>query len=270
MRTPLQSSLADIRSSLRPHSQAGSLISWHETLGCLLLCARDGLRRLIICCRLFRRIDKPLTACYHLGIEGIGGVPMKRLLCLMMTIVLLMPCCVGFAATLVNGGYSAGSGDPLSGVKTFKFEHKYSGIGKGTCPVYTAPYEGAYRGANGKACVDTNHSLDIGGYSNNGWLLVRYETNSGSNRVGWIPPKYIKGVKTAMSPHFSYIAQVAQSSIYVTDDNLSPYNPKSYFAQLQPGETYYVIGRYNYYQYDLWYIEFFIGNQAARGFIPVS
>ena len=48
---------------------------------------------------------------------------------------------------------------------------------------------------------------------------------------------------------------------------MDPYDNSSYFAVLDPGETYYVVGRYNYYDYDFWYIEFTLDDQVARGFI---
>lgn len=194
---------------------------------------------------------------------------MKKVISMLMVIVLLMMSTVSFAASPVNGGSNGGTGASLSSVTPFKFEHKRNGIGCGNCPVYSAPYEGAYRAANGKASVDTDHSLDIGGFNSSGWLLVRYETNKGATRVGWIPPRYVRGVKSSMYPHFSYIAQTATSYTYVTDDNLAPYNPQSFFAQLEPGETYYIIGRYNYYGTELWFIEFYLNGQLANGFIPV-
>ena len=195
---------------------------------------------------------------------------MKKLLALMLSVVLItLFCTPALAAKSIGGSNStSGSSGSLSDVTPFKFEHQKKGIGRGVCPVYSAPYEGAYRCNSGKASVDTGSSIDLGGYSDQGWLLVRYSTNNGGTRVGWIPPKYISGVKTSMVPHFSYIAQTAKSDINVTDNNLEPYDANGYFAQLEKGETFYVIGRYNYYQYDLWYIEFTVDGQTARGFIP--
>lgn len=189
---------------------------------------------------------------------------MKKWIALLLAALMVISCVSALAATSI-GNNAASS---LSDVKPFKFEHKKNGIGRGACPVYSAPYEGAFRAANGRAVVSTNDFIDLGGYSDNGWLLVRYETNKGSWRVGWIPPKYIKGVKTAMAPHFTYIPMTAPTEIYVSDNNLAPYDPNGYFAKLEAGETFYVVGRYNYYEYDLWYIELTVDGQPARGFIP--
>ena len=195
---------------------------------------------------------------------------MKKLLSLVLALCMMMTSSVSLAASLYSGGSTSSSSGSLSSVTPFKFEHKKKGINRGKCPVYSAPYSGAYRANNGKAEVATNSALDIGGYSEDGWLLVRYTTNSGSTRVGWIPPQYAKNAKTSMVPHFSYVKQVAAKSIKVTDDCLAPNNPNGFFAVLDPGETYYVVGLYNYYSYGLWYIEFYIGNQVARGFIPAE
>lgn len=193
---------------------------------------------------------------------------MKKVFALILVLAVVLTCTVSFAATPVNGGSNGGTGASLSSVSPFKFQHFKNGIGRGLCPVYSAPYMNAYRAANGKACVDTNHFVDVGGYDANGWLLVRYETNNGATRVGWIPPKYVKNVKQSMAPHFVWIAQTAYDEIYVTDDNLQPYNTQSFFARLEPGEVYYIVGRYNYYGIELWYIEFDLDGQPARGFIP--
>lgn len=187
---------------------------------------------------------------------------MKKRIALALLLVMTFMCTFSYAATGYNGtSYSAGSN-----LYAFKFEHKNKGIGCGTCPVYTAPYMSAYR-INGNAACDTNHSLDVGGFDSNGWLLVRYQTNNGSTRVGWIPPSYVRGVKTSMYPHFGYVAQRAGSVTPVTDNNLNPYDSSSYFAQLGAGETYYLLGYYDYYGISLSYIEFTLYGQTARGFI---
>lgn len=151
----------------------------------------------------------------------------------------------------------------------FKFEHHKYGIGLGNCPVYSAPYSDAYRANNGKASCATNSYVDIGGYEN-GWLFVRYETNNGSWRVGWIPPKYVHDVKTPMTPHFQHIRQVANDWIDVSDNNLSYYDRGSIFATLRPGDVYYVLAYYDYYDYNQYYIEFDWNGQTARGFIPMD
>ena len=186
---------------------------------------------------------------------------MKRLVALLVALALLLTCTAAFAAT---------NTDSLDDVVPFKFAHHKNGIGCGTCPVYSAPSTDAYRAANGKACCDTNDYVDEGGFNSAGWLLVRYTTNGGGTRVGWIPPKYVKSFSSSMYPHFSRVAQTADGAIDVTENNLDPTDPAGVFATLQDGDTYYVIARYNYYGDDLWYIEFELDGQEAYGFIPVE
>ncbi|MBR3741249.1 MAG: hypothetical protein IKN04_12480 [Clostridia bacterium] len=182
----------------------------------------------------------------------------KKIICLLLCIVLMILALPALAAT--------GTGNTsLYNVIDFKFHHYERGIGYGNCPVYTAPSTRAYRCANGKASVDTNSDMWVGGFeSGSGWLMVRYETSNGGVRVGYIPPDYIRGFKTDIDPlKFSYIEQTATSSILITDN---PLNANSSFATLSRGETYYILGKYTYYG-NWWYIECYVDGQIARGFI---
>lgn len=194
---------------------------------------------------------------------------MKKLFALFLVLALALTASVSLAGHPANGQSSVGTDESLQDVTPFKFEHRKSGIGCGSCPVYSAPYIDSYRAANGKASCDTNSKLDVGGFNEEGWLLVRYETNNGSTRTGWIPPKYVRDVKTPMCPHFFYVEQVAEEEITVTDNCLKPMTNSPDNWILDPGDTYYVVGRYNYYEYDLWYIEYTREDgQVAWGFIP--
>ena len=150
----------------------------------------------------------------------------------------------------------------------FKFwNHDDNGIGYGNCPVYTAPYRNAYRCADGKASCYTNAQMSEAGYYS-GWLLVRYETNNGGYRVGYIPPEYVKGFKSKMGKRrFEHkIPATANDKIYITDD---PLMPGSYFAVLKAGTKFHVLAKYTYYG-DWWYIECKVDGQVARGFIDRS
>ena len=86
---------------------------------------------------------------------------MKKWIALLLAALMVISCVSALAATSI-GNNAASS---LSDVKPFKFEHKKNGIGRGACPVYSAPYEGAFRAANGRAVVSTNDFIDLGGYS---------------------------------------------------------------------------------------------------------
>ncbi|MDO5435546.1 MAG: hypothetical protein Q4G19_04175 [Clostridia bacterium] len=183
---------------------------------------------------------------------------MKKIFAVVLAMVLVLLAVSAFAV----------SGPAKYELTPFKFEHHKNGIGLGNCPVYSAPYSDAYRAANGKASCATNSYVDIGGYDN-GWLMVRYETNNGSWRVGYIPPQYARNVKTPMTPHFQYIRQVANEWISVSDNNLARNDRSSVIGTLEPGDVYYVLAYYDYYDYSQYYIEFEVNGQPARGFIPM-
>lgn len=205
---------------------------------------------------------------------------MKKNLCknaLMLVMVLVtcfglyFPANAGTSTGNSGSTYSNESGlaAQLNALPPFKFEiHKY-GIGYGSCPVYTAPSKSAYRCANGKASCDTSAKMDDGGFVS-GWLLVRYETNNGGVRVGYIPPEYVRGYKSSMVPHFGYIPARADNLIYVTDN---PMMHGTSFAVLDAGEEFHILSKYDYYKkngLEWWYIECTVDGQLAYGFIELN
>lgn len=190
---------------------------------------------------------------------------MKKMVSLILVLVLALLSVQALADKSVSGAYY--DTETLEGLPPFKFQHMKNGIGKGLCPVYSAPYKDAYRANNGKAAVDSNSYIDVAGFNGDGWLLVRYETNKGNWRVGWIPPEYVKGFKTNMTFHFGRIEQVAEEEIAVTENNKNPNSSRSVIGQIEAGETYYVLGYYNYTGYELWYVEFDLDGETAWGFI---
>ena len=193
---------------------------------------------------------------------------MKKNRIILAALIMVM-CTLALAAAFAGSSTersSSGGYSQLNSLPPFKFEKHKNGIGYGTCPVYSAPSESAYRASNGRASVATNgYQVDDGGYVN-GWLLVRYEIKGGW-RVGYIPPRYIKGFKSKMAPHFGWVSCTANDTIYVTDN---PYSHYDSIAVLDPGEQFHVISQYNYYAnegYDWWYIECEVDGRVARGFI---
>ena len=182
--------------------------------------------------------------------------------------MLAVSACAG-TSTERSGGAGGSSywTQQLNSLAPFKFDKHLYGLGYGNCPVYSAPSEYAYRAANGKAsCQTSNYQVDEAGYVD-GWLLVRYEINKGSWRVGYIPPKYVRGFKSSMSAHFGWIPATANGTIYVTDN---PYSHSGSFAVLSRGEKFHVLSQYTYYEkdgYDWWYIECDVDGLVARDFI---
>lgn len=186
---------------------------------------------------------------------------MKKLLCCLVSVLLV----VAFASS-ASAGTSLNSTSNNSGsatIKDFLFTEMKDGIGCGDCPVYTAPSLNAYRANNGKALCSTDKPFFIAGFNAEGWLLVRYSTNNGSTRVGYIPPSYLKKFSSSKRINFSYVQTTAASTLYVTDN---PMNNYSAFAVLDAGETYYILASYTYYG-NWWYIECTVDGQVARGFI---
>ena len=194
---------------------------------------------------------------------------------LLLLLAAMLLVSAAYAGTSTESGSTNQTGNSalysqLNALPPFKFEKHKEGIGYGLCPVYTAPSYDAYRCANGKAACQTNAAMDDGGYDVTGWLLVRYEVNGGGYRVGYIPPKYIRGFKSKMGPHFGSIPAKATGTIYVTDN---PYRHDVSFAMLEAGESFRIISRYNYYAkqgFDWWYIECEVDGQVARGLIDYA
>ena len=191
---------------------------------------------------------------------------------LILNVALISTACAGTSTE--NGTYVSVSSigedwyAQLNELPPFKFEKHRDGIGFGTCPVYTAPSEDAYRCANGKASCDTNSEMDDAFFVSD-WLLVRYKTNNDVYRVGYIPSRYVKGFKSNMFPHFGYIPAVADDDIYVTDN---PMIHGTSFAMLAEGEEFHILSRYDYHKdkgLEWWYIECEVDGQLAYGFIEL-
>lgn len=129
--------------------------------------------------------------------------------------------------------------------------------------VYSAPDYSSWRGANGKAKVSTNGRIYSAGWEN-GWLLVMYETNNGSVRVGYVNGNEIKG-NTGNNNQlcFYYYPAVLAESASLTDD---PAKYAERIANLPAGTQ--VTYLFTYYNNNAWdYIETRINGQLVRGFI---
>lgn len=129
--------------------------------------------------------------------------------------------------------------------------------------VYSAPSTASWRGANGKAEVSTNGAIYAAGVES-GWLLLMYETNNGSVRVGYVDTASIKGGMPNL-PYltFSYApAQVLESCV-LTDD---PARTGSAIATLRPGTAVTYLTRF--YNHSAWdYVEVTVNDKLTRGFL---
>ena len=156
--------------------------------------------------------------------------------------------------------YFSGGFDTLGG-----FDYVQLRTGQ-NLPVYSAPSRNSWRGANGKASVGTNGAIYSAGWEN-GWLLVMYETNSGSVRVGYVSGDDIRGgVPMDTSLTFSYAAATLNAGTALTDD---PAMRKTTIAQLRAGtQVTYLTSFFNKSAWD--YIETTVDGQTTRGFVPAG
>ena len=191
---------------------------------------------------------------------------MKKISVLLAVCFILCVAGTAFAGTSLSGtlpGGNQGDMSKLTEIPNFLFYHFQDGIECGVCPVYSAPSMDAFRALNGKAACDTNEDLYVGGFEENGWLMVRYETNNDATRTGYIPPQYLNGFSYWRKTTFSYVPAVTDGTVYVTDNPMDHYTA---FAMLDSGENYYILGEYTYHG-NWWYIECTVDGQVARGFI---
>ena len=132
-----------------------------------------------------------------------------------------------------------------------------------TLAVYSAPSKSAWRGANGKAEVSTNGAIYAAGWES-GWLLVMYETNNGSVRVGYVKESSIRGgVPVDTTLDFSYDPAQVLSSCSLTDD---PARSGSAITTLRAGTQ--VTWLTRFYNNTAWdYVETTVGGKTVRGFI---
>ena len=130
-------------------------------------------------------------------------------------------------------------------------------------PVHSAPDASSWRGASGKASVSTNGAIYAAGWES-GWLLLMYETNNGSVRVGYVKAGSIRG-GVPMDDYltFSYAGASVTSACTLTED---PARTGTAIATLQPGAR--VTWLTRFYNNTAWdYVETTVGGKTVRGFI---
>ena len=194
---------------------------------------------------------------------------MKKIICklLLLAAVAVLMTGVVLSAALAESAVPADAAalaERLRTVQDFKFKHHKDGIGLGACPVYSAPSEDSYR--DGNPTVGTDSEIWEAGFVH-GWLLVRYQTNDGSAKVGYIPRHYAEKYKSPMgSLSFDAIPITLAQPIAVTDN---PLKANTGFTTLYPETVVYVLAKYTY-SGNWYYIEFTTAGQVARGFIDRS
>jgi len=131
--------------------------------------------------------------------------------------------------------------------------------------VYSAPSASSWRGGNGKALVSTNGSVYVAGWEN-GWLLLMYETNNGSVRVGYVDGSAVKGNVKAPYLQFAYTAATCLRDVDLTDDPAASFTD---IRTLRTGESVTYLSTYqNHYSWA--YIETTVDGKAVRGFVSAD
>lgn len=153
---------------------------------------------------------------------------------------------------------------PISGIQLSSFSFVQLKGGQ-KLAVYSAPTTQAWRGANGKAAVDTNGAVWAAGWDN-GWLLVFYETNNGAVRVGYVQGSAISGtVSNVTQLHFDLKAATVTAPCSMTDD---PVLSNTTMRVLSTGTTVTYLSCMINQNGQLWdYVETQIDGKVARGFV---
>ena len=132
--------------------------------------------------------------------------------------------------------------------------------------VYSAPSAQAWRGANGRASVNTNGAVWAAGWVN-GWLLLFYETNNGSVRVGYVRGSDISGrVDNNIQMQFSNRTATVTAACSMTDD---PLLANITMRTLYSGEyVTYMTTMINQNGQAWDYLETQVDGKVARGYVP--
>lgn len=132
--------------------------------------------------------------------------------------------------------------------------------------VYSAPSTASWRGANGKAMVNTQGAVWAAGWEN-GWLQVFYETNNGAVRVGYVDGSKISGkVDFQQALFFSWTSVKLAASCTLTDD---PLTGSSSITSLQNGASVAYLTTVVNQRGQVWdYIETSVNGKTVRGYIP--
>lgn len=133
-----------------------------------------------------------------------------------------------------------------------------------TVPVYAAPSEDAWRGANGEAAVSLAEPLTVlGVMKDSDWLLIEYEISATERRIGYIYSNdrwspWVRGLSLA-----GIVAHTSGETV-MTDD---PRASGRAMAVLHADELVCVLGRVGE---DLFYVEATVDGKTAHGFVPCS
>lgn len=133
--------------------------------------------------------------------------------------------------------------------------------------VYSAPSTKAWRGANSRAQVSTNGDVWVAGRDGD-WLLIYYETNKGSVRVGYISSSKLRDDVSAIPAlELAGTQAVITAKCGMTDDMI---RNASSMTTIAAGKTVTYLAPC-YADNGVWaYIETTVSKKTARGFVPMD
>ena len=191
----------------------------------------------------------------------------RRLVAVMVSVIMMFTVLCAQADSASKPAATSETVAKLLQVLDFKFFFRENGIGKGSCPVYTAPSEDSLRLANGGAYCNAGDEIAAAGYVDGEWLLVRYDIKDKEARVGYIPPKYTRGLKADVSRiEFDEVHVQLGANIDITDN---PRTNRTPFGTLPKGTEITVLAKYTYTG-NWWYVEAELDGKLTRGFIDRS
>ena len=130
--------------------------------------------------------------------------------------------------------------------------------------VYSAPGTKSWRGANGKAAITSGSEIFVAG-TEEGWILILYELDSGVIRAGYIQSGKISGEYTSGDAlTFPRTQMTLTAGAVMTDD---PVRQQTTIGKLKKGTKVTCLAEYR----GLIYVEAKVSGKTARGFIsPAS
>ena len=158
--------------------------------------------------------------------------------------VLLLFSILSGPSVKAEGADAAWSPDkyPLSSLDFYRQQADWRSLGvkkKTSWPVFSAPFEDAWRPASGKAKVSASETFDILGTADHGaWLMIEYKVSKGVRRIGWarIPNPFPD--RSDLFPADARLSRVTRN-VSLTDD---PYGKRKAVIKLKAGDTVTALG----------------------------
>lgn len=171
--------------------------------------------------------------------------------------------------TMTAQDFRIGSEDPVID-KTIAFPKMLDVVPGQKLNVYSGPDNSYWRGAKGKAMVNTNGGLYAAGWVDNDWLLVQYGTTVGNRRTGYVYAAHLKDNFSLLPQlNFEAVPATITTECVLTDD---PENYSDQIVTLTPGTQVTYLAEYAGYDggQPFHYIETKVGSKKVRGFVPVG